>query len=205
MNRINKIALIGCENSGSRKLFEAITYRYWRCEYMMVFTDGLYYKKSFMASVIKVLKEASWLFIFVRFYEVMIYRIKGDTITKKCKQLDIPFIHTKDINSEQILEKVREFAPDIIVSLYTMQIYKNGILSIPIYGAINSHPAKLPEYRGLEVFFWQMANSEKETAVSVFYLTDKVDVGEVIEQETVPILDTYSMQNLYDVITEVAG
>ena len=133
------------------------------------------------------------------------YTLRGDTIVRECRRRGIPIIFTKDINSERVLSALRDYQPDLMVSLYTMQIYRKDIIGVPRYGSITSHPSMLPDYRGLEVFFWVLVNDESETGVSVFYLTGKVDVGGVISQEIIPILDTYSVSDLYSIVTEVAG
>ncbi len=205
MNRIQKIVLVAHDNSGSRRLLEAILNSRKECQYLVVITRGLYYKKSFFASVIKLLREASLTFVILRFLELLVYTLRGDTIVRECRRRGIPIIFTKDINSERVLSALRDYQPDLMVSLYTMQIYRKDIIGVPRYGSITSHPSMLPDYRGLEVFFWVLVNDESETGVSVFYLTGKVDVGGVISQEIIPILDTYSVSDLYSIVTEVAG
>ena len=86
-----------------------------------------------------------------------------------------------------------------------MQIYKQDVLDIPKYGAITSHPSILPKYRGLEVFFWVLANDEKETGVSVFFMNERIDEGQVIKQEIIPITDNTTVASLYTTVTEIGG
>lgn len=204
-DRIKRIVLAGHDNSGSRILFEKIYNSFKKCEYLMIIAHGIYYQKSFLSSIIKLLRESSFIFLFFRFLELLKYYLHGDTVLKRCRQLGIPVIHTKDINSQKILLILKKYNPDILVSLYTMQIYKKDILNIPKYGCITSHPSILPYYRGLEIFFWVLANDERETGVSVFYLNGEIDAGRVIRQRKILIPRSSSVFGLYKILTEVAG
>lgn len=205
LTRIRRIVLVGHDNEGSARLFEIITSAFPECEFLLIESRGLYYKKSFIASVIKLLKEASWLFIFVRVLELLRQKFFGNTLSRLAQERRVPLISTYDINSDKTLGQLEAFAPDLLVSLFTMQIYKSRVIHLPTYGAITSHPSILPNYRGLEVFFWVLANDEKETGVSVFFLSERIDDGRVIWQERVSINERTTVASLYKLITEIGG
>ncbi|MBF0386268.1 MAG: hypothetical protein HQL20_00265 [Candidatus Omnitrophica bacterium] len=205
LKKIKKIVLVAHDNEGSARLFNRVTSNFPDVEFLLVIGESLYYKKSFLASVIKLLREASWLFVFVRFIELVKYKIIGKTLKKECLDKGIRYICTRDINAPEALESIRAYAPDLLISLFTMQIYKASVIGIPRYGAITSHPSILPKYRGLEVFFWVLANDEKETGVSVFFLNEKIDAGKVFEQEVVPITAGTTVASLYKTITDIGG
>jgi folate-dependent phosphoribosylglycinamide formyltransferase PurN len=205
LQKIRRIVLVGHENEGSEHLFRAVTGAYPHAEYMLVVGQGLYHGKSFLASVLKLLREASWLFVFVRFLELLRFKLTGRTMEGHARKHGMRVMHTRNINSQESLRLISEFQPDLLVSLFTMQIYKKDVLAIPKYGAITSHPSILPHYRGLEVFFWVLANDENETGVSVFFLSERIDAGAVIGQERVPITPQTSVASLYRTITEVGG
>ena len=54
-----------------------------------------------------------------------------------------------------------------------MHILKKNVIKLPKFYTIGCHPSILPNYRGLEVFFWALANGERESGVSVFYMEKK--------------------------------
>lgn len=205
MKKIKKIVLVGHDNKGSARLFEMILNAYPQLEFMLIIGEGLYYKKTFIYSVLKLLKEASWIFVLIRFYELVIFKIFGTSLEEVAKKNGVQVLKTWDINSPEIIGVLQKFAPDILVSLFTMQIYKSEIINLPKYGAITSHPSILPSYRGLEVFFWVLANDEVETGVSIFEITERIDDGEVIWQARVPITEGTTVNSLYDEITEIGG
>lgn len=204
LSTIRRIVLIGHENSGSRRLFEALTHEF-DVEFFVIITGGLYYRRSWLGSVWKLIKESSILFCFMRMMSLYYYKLKGDTLAVRCRQAGIPVYATNDVNGSDTLAAIAEFQPDLIISLYTMHIYRDDILRLSKLGAITSHPSLIPEYRGLEVFFWALANGEKETGVSVFQLTERIDNGMIYNREKITIDPEWSAEDLYYIVTEVGA
>lgn len=202
--RIHRIVLIGHENDGSRDLLRAVTRRFPTVEFTVVLTEGLYHRHSLLGSVWRLLREASLLFVLRRSLDLIEYRLSADTMVARCRQMGIPVIRTRDVNSEAARRAIEAFHPDLIVLLYTMHLLNGRTIRIPRFGAIGSHPSILPHYRGLEVFFWALANGEPETGVSVYFLRPKVDAGQVICQERVLIAPDDSVRTLYHKVTAVA-
>lgn len=205
LQRIRRVVFSGHDNRGSLYMFNRIRRAFPDLQCAVILTDGIYYRKSFIASVWKLVRESSILFCAVRAAEMYGYRLRGKTLERQLVAERIPYIKTTDINGAHSVAFATEFQPDLLVSLYTMHIYKQPILEVPKIAAINSHPAILPNYRGLEVFFWAMANGDTEIGSSVFYLTERVDDGLVLHEELVPIKDSDTMHDVYDAITERAG
>lgn len=205
LKNIKKIILVGHDNEGSAQLFEEIYSKFPDVEFFIVICQGLYYKKTFIQSVMKLFREASWLFCAYRAFELVRYRLFSESLVQKCKRNNLKIHFTNDINSEGTCALLTEQAPDLIVSLYTMQIYKAPVITIPKYGLISSHPSLLPAYRGLEVFFWVLANNEPYTGVSVFFVTPQVDEGKVFEQTKIDLKESISVQKLYHQVTIIAG
>ena len=118
LTKIKRIVLVGHENVGSASLLKMITAAYPDIEFLLVVGKGLYYKKSFLGSVIKLLREASLLFTMIRFIELMRFKLKRDTMQKYARRNQITVIHTSDINSQESKNYIRKFAPDLLVSVY---------------------------------------------------------------------------------------
>jgi methionyl-tRNA formyltransferase len=205
MTKIKKIVFVGHDNKGSAGILKQIINKLPRKEYLLIHAKGIYYKKTIIYSIIKLLLETSWIFIFVRLVDLCKHKLSKNKLSNIAKDNSIKRICTSDINEKNIAKIIKEFEPDLLVSLFTMQIYKNDVIKIPKFGAITSHPSILPNYRGLEVFFWVLANNEKETGVSVFFLTEKIDDGIVIWQRKIPIKSETTMDGLYDEITHLCA
>lgn len=119
------------------------------------------------------------------------------SIKRIFNSFSIPIIPTKNINDKKYLEKLKQLNPDIIVSFACPQIFKKEILSLPPLGCINVHGSLLPSYRGKNIGFWVLLNQEKETGVSVHYMNEKLDAGNIILQEKIAIAPKETVHSLY--------
>lgn len=202
--QFDRVLIVAHDNYGSREMFCKILNKFPNKEYKLYITQGLFYKKTYLGSILKLIKEASFIFCAQRFFDLLIYYIQGDTLVKRAKHLskkyNLDIRYTNDINSEVVLKSLQEFSPDIMISLYTMHIYKKDILNIPKI-CLGTHPSLLPEYRGLESYFWALSNSETELVISVFYVNEKVDGGNVVAFTKFPIDKDQTVDGLYIQLT----
>jgi len=100
------------------------------------------------------------------------------------------------INSKDNIEKLKELDPDLIIIIAGNQIIKKSVLDIPRYGVINAHSSLLPKYKGLMPTFWVLKNSEKETGVTIFKLTEGIDDGPIINSRKIEIDSTTTQSEL---------
>ncbi len=91
----------------------------------------------------------------------------------------------QDINAPASLERITSWRPDLTVILNYHSIIRGELLSR--HPIINTHGALLPEYRGRSSVNWAIINGERETGVTVHYIDEKVDTGDIITRERVPI------------------
>ncbi len=99
----------------------------------------------------------------------------------------IPVYAPDDINHPLWLDKIRKLKPDILFSFYYRQMVKADLLAIPPRGCLNLHGSLLPKYRGRCPVNWVLVNGEKETGVTLHYMTPKPDDGDIVAQAKVPI------------------
>lgn len=101
---------------------------------------------------------------------------------------NIPLIELEgNINKEENRNKIKEFTPDLLVSIAGNQIFKLPLINLAPKGCLNLHTALLPKYRGLMPSFWVLKNNEKETGVSVFFVDEGIDSGPILVQKRVEI------------------
>ena len=94
------------------------------------------------------------------------------------------------------LEKIRAVGPDIIVVVAYGQIIPASIIDLPEHKSINVHFSLLPKYRGASPVQWAILNGEEKTGVTVFRLNEKMDEGDILTSEAVPILPRENALNL---------
>ena len=117
----------------------------------------------------------------------------------------IPVKSVAKIKSPDTLKFLEEHPADLLVSVSCPQIIPGSIMSMYSQGGINVHSAPLPKYRGLMPGFWVLYHGEKETAVTVHELADKLDNGEILVQHSVPISDNETWSSLIKKTKLAAG
>jgi folate-dependent phosphoribosylglycinamide formyltransferase PurN len=205
MPKFKNIGIIAHDNYGAREIFSKICRDHPDLNITLFITTGLYYKKTPVQSIIKLLKEASFIFCFMRFAEGLLYQFRRDTLPRRAKALGVKTFYTADINSENSRKIMKENGIELLVSTFTMHILNKETINLPKYSTIGTHPSILPSYRGLEVFFWALANQERSSGVSVFFLDPKIDLGKVFLQETFDILKTETVESIYKKLTEICA
>jgi methionyl-tRNA formyltransferase len=94
------------------------------------------------------------------------------------------------------LEKIRAADPDIIVVVAYGQMIPASIIDLPKHKSINVHFSLLPKYRGASPVQWAVLNGEERTGVTIFRLNEKMDEGDILTSEAVPILPRENAFNL---------
>jgi methionyl-tRNA formyltransferase len=88
----------------------------------------------------------------------------------------------KSPNNKIFLAELRNLEIDVIIN-QSQNILKDELLSIPKIGVINRHNALLPKNRGRLTPFWVLFKGEKETGVSIHFVTQELDAGNIIVQK----------------------
>lgn len=90
-----------------------------------------------------------------------------------------------DIHGGESLTLLREFAPDLGLSL-AAPILKPSVFDQPRLGTINLHKGKLPEFRGMPPAFWELWTGQNEVGCSVHRVNEKLDEGPLLKSGVVP-------------------
>jgi UDP-4-amino-4-deoxy-L-arabinose formyltransferase/UDP-glucuronic acid dehydrogenase (UDP-4-keto-hexauronic acid decarboxylating) len=115
---------------------------------------------------------------------------------------NIPVFAPDDINHPLWIQKIRDITPDIIFSFYYRDMVGKSILEIPPNGCLNLHGSLLPKYRGRCPINWVLINGEKETGVSLHYMTPRPDDGDIVAQKRIGISDEDTAKSLHDKAAE---
>jgi methionyl-tRNA formyltransferase len=105
------------------------------------------------------------------------------TLKSFSKNKNIPYYYMDNGSDNPLENWVKSINPDVIVVYFMSQLLKRNIFDIPKYGTINLHPALLPNYKGAFPDFWMYHNTEKKGGVTVHYIDEGEDTGDIIYQE----------------------
>jgi methionyl-tRNA formyltransferase len=113
-------------------------------------------------------------------------------------RLGVPFLPFDNVNSPAALATLARFGSELFVSMSFNQIVKREFLAMPPRGVINCHAGALPFYRGRNILNWALINDEREFAVTVHYVDEGIDTGDLILQQREPITDADTYRTLLD-------
>lgn len=105
-------------------------------------------------------------------------------------RLGLPVIQPEKLKGSAELEEIKALAPDLIVTAAFGQILPKELLDVPRLGCINVHASLLPAYRGGAPIHQAVMDGCTETGVTIMYMVQKLDAGDIISQATEPILPT---------------
>ena len=122
---------------------------------------------------------------------------KPDPILRtKAKKYAIDFITHPKINSREFVNKLKTYKCDLFASMSFNQIFQDQVLRLPPLETINCHAGKLPFYRGRNILNWALINDEPEFGITVHFVDDGIDTGDIIKQNCYPISDNDNYQTL---------
>ena len=117
---------------------------------------------------------------------IMVYNKKKCKAKKRADRLNIQSCYSK--NEDEIIARFEAYQVDMIVMAGWMRIVSKKFCEAYAGQIINLHPSLLPKYKGLHAVEQAMKAGEAETGCSVHWVTEELDSGAVIKQQTVPIL-----------------
>ncbi len=88
--------------------------------------------------------------------------------------------------------------PDIIITCAYGQIIPKAILDYPKYGCINVHASLLPKLRGGAPLHHCIIDGYDKTGVTIMYMDEAMDSGDIISQKETPITDQDTMESIHD-------
>lgn len=113
-------------------------------------------------------------------------------------QNGIPVYTPKTLRDEAFMEVLRNLSPDIIVVVAYGKILPPEVLFYPQYGSVNVHVSLLPKYRGAAPMQRAVMNGEAETGVTIMYMDEGLDTGDIILQEKFPIGKKDNFETVHD-------
>lgn len=108
-------------------------------------------------------------------------KIGNPSVREYCLNNNIQYYHPEKLDAS-FLSIIKNLKPDICFSLFYRDLFSKELLSLAKDGFINIHPSLLPKYRGPVPYLWTLLNNEKITGVTMHYIDERVDSGDVISQ-----------------------
>lgn len=106
-------------------------------------------------------------------------------------------LQPKNLKNADFVEELRALQADLQV-VVAFRMLPEVVWNMPRFGTMNLHGSLLPKYRGAAPINWAIINGEKETGVTTFFLKHKIDTGDVLFMESLPIGDDENVGEVHD-------
>ncbi len=110
----------------------------------------------------------------------------------------IPVYTPKSLRTEEFAKILSEVAPEMIVVVAYGKILPKNVIDFPKHGCLNVHVSLLPKYRGAAPMQRAIMEGEKETGVTIMYMDEGLDTGDIILQKAFEILPTDDFEAIHD-------
>lgn len=125
--------------------------------------------------------------------------VKKYTIEKKLRLLQ-----PKNLKEIDFINDLKSINADIFI-VVAFRMLPKVIWEIPKKGTINLHASLLPQLRGAAPIHWAIIEGLKKTGVTTFFINEKIDFGNIIEQKQVEIEDFENTGNLYEKLKKIGS
>jgi methionyl-tRNA formyltransferase len=108
------------------------------------------------------------------------------------------------IKDPKAIEEIRALKPDAIVVMAYGQILPREVLEIPKVACLNLHASLLPRWRGAAPIQAAIASGDRETGITVMYMDEGLDTGDILLQRTIDIRQDDTGGSLHNRLAQIA-
>lgn len=131
-------------------------------------------------------------------------RIEAPPVKKVIAGMMRPILQPVRIRDRQAIEQIRALQPDVIVVMAYGQIFPREALESPRLACLNLHASLLPRWRGAGPIQAAIAAGDRETGITVMYMSEGLDTGDILLQRTIYIRSDDTGGSLHDRLAQIA-
>jgi methionyl-tRNA formyltransferase len=124
-------------------------------------------------------------------------KIIQSEIKKYAINNSIKLLQPINLKDEKFITELKSINADIFV-VVAFRMLPKTVWEIPEKGTINLHASLLPQLRGAAPIHWAIINGLSETGVTTFFINEKIDFGNIIEQSKLKINSKENTGQLYE-------
>ncbi len=131
------------------------------------------------------------------------YKVEFSPVKQTALDHGIPVYQPSTLRDGEAFELLSSLGADVFITVAYGRILPPDILAIPPMGCINMHASLLPSLRGASPINRAVMNGDKVGGVTVMYMDEGLDTGDIVLQKTVDIPEDMDFGTYYDVITSL--
>lgn len=117
---------------------------------------------------------------------------------------NIPVFQPEKLRNPEFLDELRKLDADVFV-VVAFRMMPKVLFEMPRMGTFNLHASLLPDYRGAAPINYAVINGEEKTGATTFFINEKIDEGNILLQEELPILPDENAGSLHDRLMEMGA
>lgn len=124
---------------------------------------------------------------------------------KVCAQESgIPVYQPERMRDAEAVEQLRALQPDLVVVMAYGQILSQEVIDVPAIACINAHASLLPRHRGAACIQAAIEAGDDETGITIMHVVKKLDAGDIICSNSIPLRGTETAESLHDDLAMLA-
>lgn len=124
---------------------------------------------------------------------------------KVCAQESgIPVYQPERMRDADAVEQLRALQPDLVVVMAYGQILSQEVIDVPAIACINAHASLLPRHRGAACIQAAIEAGDDETGITIMHVVKKLDAGDIICSNSIPLRGTETAESLHDDLAMLA-
>ncbi|SIQ19224.1 methionyl-tRNA formyltransferase [Chryseobacterium sp. RU37D] len=117
---------------------------------------------------------------------------------------NIPVFQPEKLRNPEFLEDLRKLDADVFV-VVAFRMMPKILFEMPKIGTFNLHASLLPDYRGAAPINYAIINGEEKSGATTFFINEKIDEGNILLQEEIPVLKNENAGSLHDRLMEMGA
>ncbi|MGD1319946.1 methionyl-tRNA formyltransferase [Chryseobacterium sp. 2R14A] len=117
---------------------------------------------------------------------------------------NLPVFQPEKLRNPEFLEELRKLDADVFV-VVAFRMMPKVLFEMPKMGTFNLHASLLPDYRGAAPINYAVINGEEKTGATTFFINEKIDEGNILLQEEIPVLENENAGHLHDRLMEMGS
>lgn len=110
---------------------------------------------------------------------------------------NLTVLQPTNLKNEDFLEALKALNANLQI-VVAFRMLPKVVWQMPELGTFNLHASLLPNYRGAAPINWAIINGESKTGVSTFFIDEKIDTGDMIQQQDIQIEPHENAGSLHD-------
>jgi methionyl-tRNA formyltransferase len=131
--------------------------------------------------------------------------MRHSPVKAKALELGLAVVQPEKLTDPVEFERLKGFAPDVIVVVAYGKILRKNVLDLPRLGCVNIHSSLLPRWRGAAPIQWAILGGDAESGVTTMKIVEELDAGDILLQKKTALSPEETAGSLHDRLAQIGG